>query len=307
MKSLLLGRALAPSTHTQYKVGIRQYLAFCRLFYIEPLPLSEYVLENFCISLSRRVKHSTIRGYLSGVQFYSKIGGCTILIKDMVRLEYVMTAIRRAQGNVFDRPTRPPVTLNMLKQLCAFINITESPFDRDMLTAAVLLAFFGLLRVSEYTSPTSSTHDPTSNLSVDDININWKRKVALIRIKKSKTDPFREGATIRIGVLNHYLCPVHALIRYLMHRGRAPGPFFVFRNGAFLTRPRIVDLLRRGLPDTPHINTHSFRRGGASALANANVPDHVIQILGRWKSNAFREYIQMSDEFLRQTNRDMIR
>ena len=46
--------------------------------------------------------------------------------------------------------------------------------------------------------------------------------------------------------------------------------------------------------DEAHFHTHSFRIGGASALAARGVPDHVIQSVGRWKSLAFLAYIRLS-------------
>ena len=297
-KQLLLARSLAPNSINTYRTGINQYLEFCARFGTRPLPLSENVLENFCVSLSNRISLKSIKVYLCGIQYLSKINGFRSLIEHMLRLEYVLKAIRRSQGNKFNRPTRPPVTWHMLRLISDFLLRTESPFNRDMLLSAVLLAFFGMLRVSEYTSPTYRSFDEDTHLSVADVFINWQRRIALIRIKKSKTDPFRQGVTIRIGVLDHHLCPVHALVRYLLRRGPAPGPLFIFQNGQYLTRSRILDVLTSSLPHVPHINTHSFRRGGASALADANTPSHIIQIMGRWRSNAYMDYIQLTDDFL---------
>ena len=131
-KSLLLDRALAPNTLNTYQVGIRQYVAFCLSFEVSPLPLREPVLEYFWVSLSSRISHKSIKVYLCGVQFWSKINGGSVLIENMHRLDYVIMANRRAQGTFFDRPARPPVTLQMLQEICAFISNTESPFDRDM-------------------------------------------------------------------------------------------------------------------------------------------------------------------------------
>ena len=297
-KQLLLARSLAPNSLNTYRTGINQYLRFCGSFGIRPLPLSENVLENFCVSLCHRISHKSIKVYLCGVQYLSKINGFRSLIEHMLRLDYVIKAIRRFQGNKFNRPARPPVTWQMLCDICAFLAGTEQPFNRDMLISAVLLAFFGLLRVSEYTTPSASFFDEDTHLSPADVTFNWKRRVALIRIKKSKTDPFRQGVTIRVGILDHYLCPVHALLRYLVRRGPAPGPLFIFQDGTFLTRAKVLNVLTSSLPHVPHVNTHSFRRGGASALADANTPSHVIQIMGRWKSNAYMEYILLTDEFL---------
>ena len=304
-KTGFLTRSLAVSSTSTYNVGVRQYLAFCQQVRVPSIPLSEDVLENFCVSLSSRISQKSIKVYLSGVQHWSKLQGCRVLIKDMHRLKYVLSGIRRAQGNSFTRPIRPPVTVPMLEQICAFVARTESPFDCDMLTSAVLLAFFGLLRVSEYTCPSPSLYDPEIHLSIQDVSVCWERGVALVNIKMSKTDPFREGVTVRVSVLGHHLCPVHALVKYLLRRGASVGPLFVFQNGAFLTRDRIVDILSRALPSVIDINTHSFRRGGASALAAAGTPDHIIQVLGRWKSNAFTRYIQLTDEFIVNAHRSM--
>ena len=107
-KALLLLRTLAPSTCNTYQVGIKQYLAFCLHNQVSPLPLSEVVIENFCVSWYARISYKSIKVYLCGVQFWSKLNGGRELIEQMPRLEYVLKAIRRAQGNSFNRPARPP-------------------------------------------------------------------------------------------------------------------------------------------------------------------------------------------------------
>ena len=160
-------------------------------------------------------------------------------------------------------------------------------------------------KVNKAPPPSQVSFDHESHLSISDVFIHWSRRVARIYIKKSKTDPFRQGVFIRIGVLSHHLCPVRALIRYLARRGPRSGPLFFFSNGAFLTRAHIHDLLGRSLPLCPNVNTHSFRRGGASALAAVGTPAHTIQILGRWRSNAYTLYIQFSDAFIVDTNHNM--
>ena len=210
------------------------------------------------------------------------------------------------QGNTFNRPTRTPITWELLQIICRYIVLTEAHFDRDMLLSAVLLAFFGLLRVSEYTSPTTSRSDPNA-LNREDVSVNPTGNTVSVHIKKSKTDPFRRGVTLRICAIPHPLCPVQALHRFLTRRGPSPGPLFRYLNGSFLTRSRVRALLARSLPHIANVNTHSFRRGGASALSDAGVEGHIIQILGRWKSDAYTEYIQMSDDFLRATSLSMIR
>lgn len=40
----------------------------------------------------------------------------------------------------------------------------------------------------------------------------------------------------------------------------------------------------------------SLRKGGALTLALCGVPDRVTQALGRWKSNAYRVYVDMTGQ-----------
>ena len=303
-RDLLLSHALAPNTVNTYRTGVNHYFRFCRRFGIRPMPLSEPVLENFCVSLHWRISAKSIRVYLCGIQLWSTLNGGRVLIEHMLRLDYVLRAIRRVQGNSFARPTRTPITWPLMRTICAYIANTEPPFDREMLLAAVLLAFFGLLRVSEYTSP-SPTRADQSGLAVQDVHIDWARRLAFIHIKKSKTDPFRLGVTIRVGVVAHQLCPVTALFRYLQLRGLQPGPLFRYSNGRLLTRINVFELLTRSLPHLPNVNTHSFRRGGATALAAAGVSSDVIRIVGRWKSDAYTRYVQFPDNFFVQANTNM--
>ena len=305
-RDIILSHSLAPDTFTTYRTGINHYLRFCQQFAINPLPLCENIMEPFVVSLQHRLAYKSSKVYLCGVQYWSTISGFTNEIADMARLEYVLRGIRRIQGNRFTRPMRAPITWELLQVICRHIVLSENPWDRDMLLSAVLLAFFALLRVSEYTSPTTTRSDPNS-LSVGDVTVDARHRVARVHIKKSKTDPFRLGVTLRVCAIPHAFCPVKALIRYLSRRGARPGPFFMYSNGSFLTRARIRDLLARSLPHVQNINTHSFRRGGASALSDAGVEGHVIQILGRWKSDAYIQYIQMSEDFLAQTTFSMVR
>ena len=44
--------------------------------------------------------------------------------------------------------------------------------------------------------------------------------------------------------------------------------------------------------DTRKYNTHSFRIGAANSARQANILDPLIQLMGRWKSNAYLTYIK---------------
>ena len=102
-----------------------------------------------------------------------------------------------------------------------------------MLWAAALLCFFGFLRSGEITVPSDSTFDEGAHLSFKDVAVDSFQEPRLlkVRIKASKTDPFRLGADIFVGRTNNSLCPVTAVLAYMVARGSGPGPFFRFSDG----------------------------------------------------------------------------
>jgi hypothetical protein len=82
-----------------------------------------------------------------------------------------------------------------------------------------------------------------------------------------------------------------------------PAPFFSYRDLWALSYEQMNDAVKDVLRKMgfskeviKRFTTHSLRIGGASALANRNVPDYMIQRLGRWKSLAFLDYLRMSVE-----------
>ena len=50
-------------------------------------------------------------------------------------------------------------------------------------------------------------------------------------------------------------------------------------------------LISFGLQDVSQFNSHSFKIGVATAAAQAGIADSTIQLMGRWRSAAFTQYI----------------
>ena len=93
--------------------------------------------------------------------------------------------------------------------------------DHLMFWAACSLGCFGFLRASEFTVPSLASFSPSLHLGVQDIALDSLSAPLCIRlkIKGSKTDPFRKGAFIHIGRGRPPLCAVHSVISYLASRG----------------------------------------------------------------------------------------
>ena len=126
-------------------------------------------------------------------------------------------------------------------------------------------------------------------------------------IKCSKTDPFHKGCFIFLGRGSFPLCPVVSLTNYLHLRGPGTGPLFIYQNGTPLSRSQLSSFLQTtlqsaGIPGK--FSGHSFRIGAATTAARKGLPDHLINTMGHWSSEAYLLNVRTPVEtsFLSQDN-----
>eukprot|EP00731_Ephydatia_muelleri_P017297 Em0010g395a len=138
---------------------------------------------------------------------------------------------------------RHPITPGILAKLLSSSHASRSPRSQDkrMFQAAATLAFFGFLRIGEFTA---TPHRPVS-LSKGDIQLG--KHELQIRLGRSKTDQWGKGALVKIGCSRDSCCPVRAMERYL-ERDRRPitAPLFQYSNGSVLS----AKAFRRGFTAT---------------------------------------------------------
>ena len=115
-----------------------------------------------------------------------------------------------------------------------------------------------------------------------------------IHLKVLKTDPFYLGVDMLVGKTSNDLCPIAAMVRYLSLSGGRDGPSFVYEDGKFLTREslvtRICEALNMSGVDAANYLGHSFRSGATTTALQAGISDAAIQMLGRWRSDAYKRY-----------------
>ena len=217
-----------------------------------------------------------------------------------------MRGIKRIQGNIFKKPPRIPITPALLTQLGWTLWSSSIDFpDKIMIWAAMLTAFHGFLRVSEYTSSHVRTFDPLTTLCYQDITINSVNSIS-IQIKASKTDPFRQGTTIHLFRNHSPLCPVQAMSSFLSKHPTKCGPLFTWQDGRYLTRSSFQSILNKIKPlHIVSMSSHSFRIGAATTAAAAGYPRWLIQALGRWSSNCYRDYIRIPTATLESVSRSL--
>ena len=299
----ILRSSIAPSTRATYNVGTRRFELFCRQINVQCYPPSEQTLMFFATSLSKHISFKSIKVYLAAIQYHTILKGWSIKMNNMNRLYYTLRGIRRVQGNTFTRPPRSPFTMNLILKLHSSLYLHFSFLDAHMIKAASLIAFFGLLRASEYLSKNSRQYDSADTLLFNEINFDRTFSHVTIHIKKSKTDPFRQGCNIKVWAINQHYCPVRCL-RLYHTLNTFQGPLFQFQNGTYLTRRALSHIIQLCLPQT-NLNTHSFRIGGASAAFTAGVPETTIQTMGRWASDAYKLYLRLTHDTIRDAQNRM--
>jgi hypothetical protein len=163
-----------------------------------------------------------------------------------------------------------------------------------MFWAAVTSALAGLLRSGEFTSARGGI-----SLRMDALRIDKQQSSMTLTLPRDKTSS--SPVEVHIAATHTATCPVDAMVRYLAYWRDIPpdAPLFEWMNGQPLSQRSLIvsmqKLLRAaGVPNAEQYTGHSFRRDGATALANSNTSMHVLQKAGRWKSNAAQRYIETS-------------
>ena len=218
-------QALARSTRKTYRSGWRAFCQFCDQHTLSPCPASKLSICLFATSLSRKVGHSTVRTYLAAISYFHRRQGVPDPTSDNHQLQLVVKGIRRTMAE--QRPPTPwgrsrrPISLRMLRQLCTTIpqmNLREQ--DKAMFISALTLAFFGCLRVSEFTY---SRRCHNSNPQLRDISVSRGSLVFYLRC--SKTDQFKKGTHIVLGGSSDGVtCPCRAMLTYLAPASQASSP-----------------------------------------------------------------------------------
>ena len=198
---------------------------------------------------------------------------------------------------------RLPITPQLLRQIKAALDPSSDP-DRVALWAVCCTAFFGFFRLGELLLADGTTFNPRLHLAWGDVAVDDPQEPRMVRIhlKQSKTDQLGQGAHIILGKTRSDLCPVAAVLGYVVSRGAHPGALFLDARREPLRKSAFIAKLRRileglGFPQHQYAG-HSFRIGAATAASLAGVEDSTIQLLGRWRSAAFLRYIRTPQDRL---------
>lgn len=307
----LWDNAVTRKTNSLYDIGFSHFKRFLLLnnaSISSPPPVSEDILVYFIAHCFQnlKLKYTTIKLYLCGVRHAYLKSGCTNPLETsngimFPRLTLLLNSIKRIQG--MHTRTRLPITFPILTKICQRLRKgVFNNFIDCLIETACIVAFFAFLRCGEFTVISHDKFDTSFNLCFSDVI--FYSNYVILRLKESKTDPFRKGIDIKLFKIENALCPFAALQKYFRQRRAkfastlASDPLFVTDIYEALTRQYFLDKLKFVLNlcgyDSTLYNGHSFRSGAASSAGKAQVEDHMIKVLGRWRSDSYCRYIKIS-------------
>ena len=200
------------------------------------------------------------------------------------------------------RPKRQKLPLS-IDHLLKFYNILNlSNANHLSCWCAMLLAFFGCLRLSNLVPTSTNNFDPLKHLSRDDIR--FENDIVLIFYKWSKTNQNSSRvAWIPICAVSDVRFNIKLYFEKLFKcvKVNDDAPLFSYSSRKFHTRHTLSKLLDACLFETSlspaDYSWHSFRRGSAVFAFELGLADSAVQLLGDWSSSAFKQYLEFS--FLR--------
>ena len=275
-------KGLAQSIRRSYGSAQKRYLAFCDLVGEAPVSAMELRLCRFVAYLAADKK-----AYLSAVRhLHIAEGAADLFMKSLPCLEYTLRGVKRCEEEAgVGKRERLPITPTILWKVQGVWEWDADKQDRSMLWAACCLDLFYFLRAGEFTVPSDREFNPEVHLTKEDITVDSPAALQVLRvhIKQFKTDPFKQGIHLFVEKTKASLCQVAAMLAYLVDRREVGGPLFVYQDGRYLTRQRLVevrDALERVGMDQSAYCGHSFRIGAAMMTAKRGMEDIIIKTLG---------------------------
>ena len=288
-RAIAIACAIEPSSASSYSSAVKSYFSFCssHSLPVEPTPDT---LSFFAVYMAHHIKPKSVSSYLSGI--------CNQLepffpdVRSHRRHWLVTKTLIGCRKMLPSSATRKrPISRTELTDVAQRYTASTS-FDDILFLAILLTGFHGLLRLGELTWP-------------DNSNLRDYRKVIMrstVRVyPKSfqftlpghKADRLFEGSHVLIQSTELGDDALRPFTKFLAMRDRLfplRPELWLTENGSIPTRTWFLNRFHRHF--SGNVGGHSLRAGGATALAQAGIPPHMIQAIGRWSSEAFQIYIR---------------
>lgn len=282
----LRSNAIERSTSNGYATGARDYINFC-LNHELPIDPTPETLSRYLAYTSQYI--SSGPKYLSGARHFLAEFFPSF---DVNRSHPLVQATIAGAKKVRADPVKRKLPLRQ-SHLVAFVNKARGSGDYDDFLFAVIISccFYACHRSGELIwSNNKKLQDWRKVIKRASLHFDFGR--AGYRLPYHKTDRFYRGTDI-LFTSQYFADPTVLLKDYASMRDSLHGckaALFLRENGAVPTRSwfdsKFFSLLDR------QYGGHSCRAGGATFYASLGLSEDIIQALGRWSSQAWKDYIR---------------
>lgn len=278
-------------TRRTYGALQRKFMTFANSVGVDPgLPLAESTLCMAAVDFCRTRKATSLPQYFAAIQkFHTNLGHGQL--PRGVEYKQTCKGLLNFFGQVDKVEPKHALTIDNLMSILANLNLSK--FEDAAFWACITTAFFGLLRISEY-----------SDGALKNRHVRVTSEGVIMTIPFSKTS--LQPVEVRVSKRPDLLCPRAAVLHYqsLLKSAGAPADraFFVreTKSSSVMTKPWFITKLKAHVKliglDPAHYSGHSLRRGGCTAMFLAGVPETFIAAHGRWRSLEYRKYLDFVDD-----------
>jgi site-specific recombinase XerD len=278
----------ALSTRKAYATDFRIFKEWCDARAVPALPAAPETVAAYLAAHAVTSKASTLGRRVAAIRYAHKLAGLA-LPTDAEGVKATMRGIRRTYGSAKVRKA-PAVAGKMLGMVATAPDKLAGLRDRALL----LIGFGGALRRSELVA-----------LDVEDIE--ETETGLLVKIRGSKTDQERAGATIAIA-RGDIACPAKTLRAWLDAAGIESGPIFrpIDKAGTVrasrLTDRSVANIVKayaeRAGFDASAFSGHSLRAGFLTSAAGKGASIFKMMDVSRHKSvDTLRGYVRDAELF----------
>ena len=302
----LRDRGIAKGTWANKVSHLRAYVDFTTYFGVQDFPVLHGVLLRFIALLGRGpYTYESAKNIFSSVKYFASVLDPPSASAPSVFDGVHVTAALKGLKAQLSRPVHQKLPVSV-EHLVRFHGALELSNAKHLACwCAMLLAFFGCLRLSNLVPSAQVQFDPLKHLKRDDIRI--VDDMVLVFFKWSKTNQSAKKVSwIPISPVSDSRFDIRLYFRKLLNSVKVPNnaPLFSFEENKFHTRFSLISLLNMcvseaGLSPADY-SWHSFRRGAAVFAFELGLADSAVQLLGDWSSSAFKSYLEFS--FLRKVS-----
>lgn len=292
----------APATTRQYAAAVNKFLLFLSTTdhadAVQPFkPKLLYWFILWCsAAASKKVLTATIKRYLSGLRMWHSLHENNFPAVDGHRIRLLLKSCARTQDTSSGR-VQVGLTLQDVVNLTDHLTTSSK---LDLVTKAIILVgFWGLARLGELTW---NRDHPTVFIRRRDMNVYDGGRRARMTIRLAKTSKPGELQFLHLASQPNRLDPINILHELLQRVTGVPGdPLFPgLTPGKPMHRSLVSNFLKANSPsDTHQWSRHSLQIGGASFQRNAGCNIKSLKRLGRWRSSAYKVYINKYSSTLR--------